>query len=298
MKKYLEIIKKHVNEMANPNGKEELKIYVVEKGLYAPDTNQSDIDLSKEIRVNCNLSINVSSKDIDDVVNVEEIIKNNFQSLCILADISDERCLQNATLILDHAGIERSSNSYSGYWSCIPARCEGIILEKEIVHPAKIELETTIQLEVMKHLAALNELHNMLEEQNILTISGNKEQSQTEIEQQINDMYTFENLCQEPISISNNGFKFCCEKMLDKSSMGIRKVTELYKQYVEQERQRIEQEKQRKAEIEENIRSLKYSYSGQGDESLNRYVNALVEEMKGRLEFTFPITIYGGKFRM
>ncbi|MCI8332315.1 MAG: hypothetical protein HFE78_05780 [Clostridiales bacterium] len=266
-------------------------VLILEEDNYFSDQYQNGIDLKKEARVNSDFTITLLADSIDKLIEMEEAISSKYSTPQKLSDLSDERCVSDAEVLIDtEKKIERctSKTRKNEYQSILHMKCNDIILPQEIVNPIKIELDKNIQLQVMKHLSLLNNLYSKFRYSADI---------QHDIEEQISSMYTFENLCHEKITLDDNGFSECYSIMIADES-DISNATAVHAQRKEEKRQREEKEKKqaetKKQREEERLKDVDKRFSKKGDKVLNRFTDAVVEDIASKLNFDFPITVYGG----
>lgn len=276
-------------------------IYIVEGESFVEE-DQTEIDLSEEIRVGFNYSITIIAKEIEDIIDLELHLQKVVEQHFPFSSVSDEWYMQRAYLSFDKdKPINRTNSGQGLFQSIVYVNCNSIVLEKNVVHPIKIELDKNVQLQVMKHLALLNEGYQKIIKQASNIVEDERVKA---IQKQITSMYNFENLCQEKMTVEDSGFKFCYETMI-KDQCDIKKAIELYKQkHKNEEKQRLEKEKaiekekeRLKKEVEkqlEHIRNLNTIYSGKGDESINCYIDPIVENIKRKLKDYSSVQVYGG----
>lgn len=138
-------------------------VLILEEDNYSPDQSQNGIDLKTEAKVNSNFTVTLLADSIDKLIEMEETISSKYSAPKKLSDLSTERCVSNAEILIDtEKKIERctSKTRKNEYQSIIHMKCIGITLEKDIVNPIKVELDKNIQIQVMKHLSLLNELYS------------------------------------------------------------------------------------------------------------------------------------------
>lgn len=287
-----------------------------EDNEYLACDNQNGIDLTTEIKVSSRFYVYVDSENIDDLIRLEETLKAKFSSPQGLV-ANGERCVSVSNLYFDTTReiVRITSNDGRLYESDVPMCVADIILPKEVVNPIKIELDYSVQLDLMKHLSLLDDYSQMLEskmedilksdqlrsyqskQEKISHLSFDsklKYQYYTrlynDVEQQVSDMYTFENLCQEKIMLSDHGFKVRYNTMLE-DNCDIKTATEKYKGKRAKELKR-EQRKQGE------IRKWESVFSTNGDEALNLYADAVVCDIANKLHVNYPVSIFGGSNSM
>lgn len=263
-----------------------------ESAAYSSTINQDGIDLKNEIRTNGDFYIKIFSKDIDDMIKVEETIKSHFATPQKFTVACDDECVKSASIIFNaDEKVDRENSKNGLFTSTLSMKYINVILPKDVENPIKVELDKNVQLRVMKHLYLLDhtlsdiekEMENIPQE----TDAYKKLESQhKDIEEQIASMYTFENLCAEKIITTDHGFVLCYAAMVE-NEWDLAKVTEVYKQ-------RHEQEKKAKEAEEARINDIKERYTKTGDKELNRYTDAVVEDIRNKLHTEFPVDIYGG----
>ena len=267
-------------------------ILFFESATYSSTLNQDEVDLKNEIRMNSDFFIQIFSNDIDDMIEVEETIKSHFaipQELTVVCD--DERVRAVSIVFNADEKIERE-NSISGIVnSTLSMKYIDMILPKKVENPIKVELDKNTQLCVMKHLCLLDSTLSDIEKELKKTPQDadayEKLNAQCkDIEEQLSSMYTFENLCAEKIVTADHGFTLCYAFMVQ-NKWDIALATEAYKQ---------KHEKERKADEEKEARAneIKQRFSKKGDKELNRYTDAVIEDIKSKLRINFPVDFYGG----
>lgn len=287
-----------------------------EDDIYIINTDQSQIDLKKEVRTGINYLIKVISNNVDEIISIEDTIKCKFSSKHSLSTVSDDKLLASATLCLDeNKEILRKSNEIDLFQITLQMECSGIILPEKIENPIKVQLDRKIQLQIMKHLALLDEMILYFEaeieklweingveglstiEEKILQLSSSVKaeyeillRQKTDLEEQIASMYVFKDLCQIEISTKDHGFLLCYAIML-KNNCNINQATEIYKNEKEKEKQKILEE-------EERIKNIRLMFSKKGDEEINVITDAVVKDIQEKIKTDFEITIYGGSTYM
>lgn len=267
-------------------------VLVYESAAYSTTTNQDGVDLKNEIRTNGDFYIKIFSKDIDDMIKVEETIKSHFETPQKLTVVCDNECVKSASIIFNSDEKIDRENSKNGFFtSTLSMKYIDVILPKEVENPIKVELDKNTQLRVMKHLYLLDNTLSDIEETMKNTpqetdVYKKLESQHKDIEEQISSMYTFENLCAEKIVTTDHGFVLCYAAML-KNEWDLAQATEAYKQ-------RHEQEKKAKEAEEARINDIKQRFTKTGDKALNRYTDAVVEDIRNKLKTEFPVDIYGG----
>ncbi len=288
-------------------------IIVFENNNFVPSIIQTDIDLNNEVRTSICFTINIFSYDVDELVDLE----NKFIHLLSKEkNVIDNDCIRSATLTYDSAfDINRNTftfdNGKQRYRSALKITYDGIILSKLDVSPIKMELDKTFQLQVMKQLCLLNEVYSLTTDEisKLLELDELKQFSSIEdklsnmsveiknqyqklleqknkLNEQINYMYTFENLCQTKITLDDNGFKECYGYMIN-DKLDITKATDKYKK-------RRENDEEKRRQKAERIEKLRKHFSKCGDEQLNRYTDAVVQDIKDTLSANFKLPVYGG----
>lgn len=275
------------------NGKAEYPaILVVEADMYSPTTNQDGIDLKNEIRTGSDFFIRIFSQDIDDMINVEEAIKSHFASPQKLSFTYNEDHVKTVTILFNaDEKINRKNMDNGIFYSTLSMKYTDMVLPKDVENPIKIELDKNTQLKVMKHLCLLDSTLSSIEKEMESALQGTDayeklENQHKDIEEQISSMYTFENLCAEKIVSADHGFVTCYVAMV-KNKWNITQATEAYEQKHEQEKKAKEAEKAR-------IDDINKRFTKKGDKILNRYTDAVVEDIRNRLQLDFPVNIYGG----
>lgn len=275
------------------NGKAEYPaILVIEAEMYSPITNQDGIDLKNEIRTGSDFYIRIFSQDIDDMINVEEAIKSHFASPQKLSFTCNEDCVKPATILFNaDEKINRKSMANGIFYSTLAMQYIDMVLPKDVENPIKVELDKNTQLKVMKHLCLLDNTLSSIEKEMESAPQGTDTYEKLgnqhkDIEEQISSMYTFENLCAEKIVSADHGFVTCYVTMV-KNKWDITQATEAYKQRHEQEKKAKEAEKVR-------INDINKRFTKKGDKILNRYTDAVVEDIKNKLQTEFSVDVYGG----
>lgn len=290
--------------------------YVVlkENNEYSLCDNQNGIDLKNEIRVHSDMLVDIVSLDVDEMIRLEDTTKSSFTTPQSLA-IGGERCVSGAKVFIDTARqIVRCNGAAPNgamYESDIPMKITDIILPKNVVNPIKVELDGNAQRGLMKHLSLLddyallleNKMSDILKAEYLHSYQSEQEKiphlsfdaklkyqylsrMHDDVAQQIIEMYTFENICQEKITLSDHGFKMCYAIMLE-DNCNIKAATQKYKERKEeaQKKEKIKQEQQRKKEK---------LFRATGDAAVNLYADAVVRDIKSKLNLSYPVAIYGG----
>lgn len=296
-------------------------IVLYDTQFYLFNENLKDIDLKNEIRANNKYFLAIVTNSIDDLIDIEDKLKGKCKTPQSLSDVSKGSFLSSAklSLVTEHE-IQRTSNSKKGlYQSMINIIVTDIILPKKVINSIKIELDNNIQHQVMKQLSLLDEVAIKIETQisdilrsespNELIMTEEKlsgdlksqyddlQQKHADIAAQISDMYTFDNLCLEKITIEDHGFKLCYEIMAEQSC-DIRRASEIYKEKKDKERaEKEEAEKQaeiRKQKREKWLSRLKMIFSTPGDKIMNHYTDAIVLDIRKNYADKLGIPVYGG----
>jgi hypothetical protein len=287
-------------------------IIVFENSNFKPSIVQNDIDLNNEVRTSIGFVINIFSYDVDELVELE----NKFINLLGKEkNVIDSDCIRSAKLSYSKNGIERNTYTFDNgkqrYRSLFSITYDDIIISKLVVNPIKMELDKNFQLQVMKQLCLLNEVYSLINneiskllemnnlkefssiEEKVSNMSAEiKNQYQKLLEQknslieQIKSMYSFENLCKTRIYLDDNGFKECYNYMI-KDKLDITNATGKYKK-------RREDDEEKKRKEAEQLKNLRKHFSKSGDKQLNRYTDAVVEDIKKNLSTDFDLPIYGG----
>lgn len=292
--------------------------------FYLLNENQKDIDLKNAARAKNEYVLSIISNSIDDLIDIEDKLQGKCNVPQSLSDVSNDAFLLSAklSLVTEHE-IQRESNSeYGLYQSMIHIIVTDIVLPKNVTNPIKIELDNNIQHQIMKQLSLLDEVAIQIEneisdilkseslsafkttEEKIINLSGalkshydDLQQKHADVAAQISDMYTFDNLCQEKITIEDHGFKYCYETMAEQNC-DIRRATEIYKEKKDKERaEKEEAEKQseiRKQKREKRLSRLKRIFSTPGDKIMNHYTDAIVLDIQKNYADKLGIPVYGG----
>lgn len=288
-------------------------IIVFENDYFEPSINQTGIDLSNEVRTSIDFTIYIFSYDVDELVSLE----NRFiDSLSIEKNIVDNDCIRSATLSYDK-DFEINRRTFtldSGkqrYRSTLKIKYNDIILSKINVNPIKVELDKNFQLQIMKQLSLLNDTCSLIDNEISKLLEINELKNFTTLEEKLNNMsaeihnqyqelieqksklieqidymYTFENLCQTKITPDDNGFKECYNYMIS-DKLNLVNATGKYKT------RRENDEEERRKEIE-RLEKLRKHFSKSGDKQLNRYTDAVVQDIKETLYANIQLPIYGG----
>ena len=265
-------------------------VLILDPSYYSATLNQDGMNLANEVRTDGLLFFRIFSDDVDALIRVEEAITSRFASPQKLSDVCEDERLKFAAVSFDaEKKIERNKLNNGVIQSTLIMKYEGVILPKEVVNPIKVELDTNTQLAVMKHLYLLDLTLFLIEEEMESAQPDMREAwkiRHSAVEQQISEMYTFEKLCAEKISASDHGFVYCYSDMI-KNKHDIAQATAAYRQKHEQEK-KAEEAKKAKAE------EINQKYSKSGDKSLNRYTDAVVEDIRNKLHLSYPVGTYGG----
>lgn len=278
-------------------------IYVPEFETVSAHFDQNGMDLRNEVRCDFGFRVALLSKSVDELVDLESVLTAKFADAQKLSEVSDDRSMQFASLGIDgNVKILRANdNKFNFYRSIVFFKCIDVILPKAIENPIKIELDREVQLQVMRHLSVLDELHSaILKEISAIDTADSSSDAndryerllkqKADLEEQVASMYNFKNLCAAEISLDDSGFIACCKIMKD-NKYDLAKATEAYKQ--QRKKKRAEDEAKRRQE-EERERLLRKYFGKAGDEVLNRYTDAIVADIKNRLGENLKISVYGG----
>ena len=297
-------------------------LLVFEVPYYELCNNQDGVDFKNEIRVNRQFSLEIVSKTIDDLIEIEEKL---FQGLSTPTTMSTETCdntNQQPIISLENKDkIERNHREREDiYISFIEIKVSNLLLKKEIIHPVKIELDKSLQSRIMQHLCVLNEALVQLQD-NINNLSGQIEANQgnnvetdnsddslssrhnklleeySDLQNQINEMYTFDNLCHEKLLAEDKDFMFCYLEMME-NEVSLVDATETLKKKKEKERKeeenRIKEEEENKRNRESLAERNRRIIQSKGDIVLNHYTDAIVKEIKSTFADQLSIPVYGG----
>lgn len=281
--------------------------YVEEAGSLNSQVDQTGADLKNEIRFNIEINLSVFSVNADDIVSSEEFFTNNFSSA--LNVNGSEKCLRRAEIMLSEKekishtskkGMNYNYNDTDVYVSIIPLSLQGVILEKEIVNPTKVELDRNVQIDLILHLSLLQSLWKKIAEetgvpqepypvegisaqQESADVSDSYDQRLKDIEAQADAMYNFQNLCKAHMTVKNNSFSRCYELMVTKN-ISITEASEIY-------------HKEMVARVEKAYKN-KQAYFQKGDPQINSILDLIIEDMKNRFGNKFSASIYGGSTYM
>ncbi len=290
--------------------------YVVlkENNEYSLCDNQNGMDLKNEIRVHSDMLVDIVSLDVDEMIRLEDTTKSSFTTPQSLA-IGGERCVSGAKVFIDTARqIVRCNGAAPNgamYESDIPMKITDIILPKNVVNPIKVELDGNAQRGLMKHLSLLddyallleNKMNDILNTEQLKAYSTKDEkiahlsfdsklkykyysQMYSNVEQQVTDMYTFENLCKEKILLSDHGFKMCYNIMLEDNC----DIKAASAKYAEKRKKAIRAEQRtQRAKLEREK-----MFSTAGDAAINLYADAVVSDIESKLQLNYSISVYGG----
>lgn len=282
--------------------------------IYSPNQwsrilEQKDVDLTEEIKLKILMNIEIITNDIDDIIEIEEKVKNTFKTKQKISEYCDERCVNDATITLNSdKEISHSNFGNGGYKSIIHFLINDIILSKEIINPTKIELDKNAQNQIMMHLCLINmtwdiiliEMENILDSDELKEYGSKNEkiehmsqgtrekynnyvQQQKDLEVQTKAMFNFQNLCCIEMSLKKYSFRDCM-LLMQKENLDISQACEKMKKDEEQK----EREKQHAEEV----------YTKKGDEVLNEFTDLVVEDFKKKITSDYPISIYGGSTYM
>lgn len=291
---------------------------------YSLNEDWGNSDFRNEICVNNDYSLTILSKDIDDIISIEDRLKQSLTDPKLLYDSVDNSCCSPAkiSLITEQETKRDKSEEYELYQSIVNIRIMRVSLHKDIVNPIKIELDSNISNQIMKHLCVLDEaaleLENQMSEilssdslsnyqtveEKMINMSADLQAQYNELRQkyedvtaQISEMYTFDNLCKEKISIKDHGFKFCYQTMTEEKC-DLSKATEIYKEKIDKEKaEKEEAEKQaaiKRKEKEQWVSKLNRIFNSPGDKILNHYTDAIVLNIKEKVADKIGVPVYGG----
>lgn len=291
---------------------------------YSLNEDWGNSDFRNEICVNNDYSLTILSKDIDDIISIEDRLKQSLTDPKLLYDSVDNSCCSPAkiSLITEQETKRDKSEEYELYQSIVNIRIMRVSLHKDIVNPIKIELDSNISNQIMKHLCVLDEAALELENQmseilssdslsNFKTIEEKMTNMSTDLKAQysdmhhkyenviaqISDMYNFENLCKEKLGIEDHGFKFCYQTMTEEKC-DLSKATEIYKEKRDKEKaEKEEAEKQaaiKRKEKEQWVSKLNRIFNSPGDKILNHYTDAIVLNIKEKVADKIGVPVYGG----
>lgn len=276
---------------------------------YVRILDQSNIDLKNEIKINVNINIEVITNDIEDIINIENAFKSSFTTPQSFLSCDGERCVNDATIELnDEKTISHMNIGENQYKSVIHFKIYNIILEKEIINPIKIELDTNIQKSIIHHLCLIEmtwdkillEMENLINSDDLKVYKSDEEKIEnmnseakerydyyskqlTELEEQATSMYNFQNLCTINMSMKNYDFWNCYKLMVEKN-INITQACDVLKKDLAN--------KSKKEKYAEEV------YTNKGDEVLNKYTDMIVEDFKKNIKADYPISIYGGSTYM
>ncbi len=133
---------------------------------YLCHLNQNNIDLENGANAETGICIQICSKNIDDIICLEELFTNQLSSGYDLKNCSDIPEVENAHLSPCIEGsISRERKENNTFSTCMLFMCSDFFLPKEIENPIRFELDYKTQKKVLKHLSFLESLYHVLLEE-------------------------------------------------------------------------------------------------------------------------------------
>ena len=299
-------------------------ILLSDEPYYSLNEDWENSDLRNEICVDNDYEITILSKDIDDIISIEDMLKQSLTDPKLLYNGVENSCSSPAkiSLITERETERAKSDAYEIYESTVYVRMTHALLRKDIVNPIKIELDSNVANRIMKHLCVLDEAASNVENQMSEILSsdslGNFQTAECKItnmpadlkEQydnlrhiyenvtaQISEMYTFENLCKDKLGVEDHSFRFCY-RIMTEEKCDLIKAIEICKQKREKEKAEKEKaEKQaenKRKEKAEWISKLNRVFNTPGDRILNHYTDAIVSNVKEKAADKIGVPVYGG----
>ena len=222
--------------------------------------DQVGMDLRNECRGEVRFNLIIETENVDDMIRLEESVSKPLNNSVISYLRADGAALEATISSIPDQASERKAVDVEGktekhYQSTHHFQCTGMVFPKIIEHPVQIELERQKQLNALLRLSLIEGVYTDLKQQinKLFSLDAKENFADTEerfvallqddnlreqyiqirrslndLRQQCADMYVFENLCKEKITMEDEGFRFCYMQMITQS-VDLITATEKYK---------------------------------------------------------------------
>ncbi len=248
-----------------------------------------EYNYSEAIPANLRPSFTLIATDISHIIEMEKLILDNFSSEQRLTfehpNKPGEKILFN--IAIDNSSeVERTNQNLNlpNYGNCtlyqsiIRLRCHNCAMFLPEFHSVQIQLDKNVQLQLVSRGRALEEL------------SKTAETAQGKITEQIQSAKTEISKLLGLNTMVDYGFTELYQKMNALQS-DLSTANEACIKDVEDKKAQMVQEQAR-------IDAVNKEYSKKGDEVLNRYTDAIVEDIRSRVAEKLNIPVYGGSTYM
>ncbi len=253
------------------------------------EIHSNTYDYSEVLPAKLHVSFTLIALDVSDIIEMEKLILNSFSDVQHLTAKHPKKSgekLHFDICVDNSADIKRQNQNIklpnlgncTLYQSIIRLKCESCAIFLPELHPAQIELDRQIQIQLVKRGKALEELlkkQEVLQENNreriSLTCSG------------IIKLLGLE-------SLNGYGFNELYEKML-KTKGSISDANQACIKDAANKKVQLEQE-------QAAIEAANKQYGKSGDKVLNVYTDAVVKDIRSKVADKLNIPVYGGSTYM
>ncbi len=281
--------------------------------------DQSNIDLTKEIRANTDMKFYFFTSDEDELTRFEEFFRDFYCRQQSLSDFSDDGSVKYTTVSLKQGVEPEHHNKKEFYQFEATLYIKDFIQEGEVFNPIQIEWNMPTQKKVMSHLSMVNEAwRNIFSDKKKITDSDESKdqydlysQQLSALQKQVADVYNFKNLTKVELSLGNDGFLKCYELMCTQD-LTITEASEIL------QKQMIQEQEREKEKAKENARKAKEakereiaarnaafnnkkqnstgtagkSSSEKSKDLIDKYTDSIVNDFKKKVNY--PVSVYGG----
>lgn len=231
---------------------------------------QERMDLKNECRGGMFFNLIIEAEKIDDIIGLEESISKPLDNSVLYYPRVNGKALEATISLVPDQPSERKVVNAEGttekhYQSTYYFQCLGMVFPKIIEHPVQIELDRRKQLNALLRLSFIEYVYNNIKQQmhKLFYVEEHEEFISAEekfvemlrddalreqymrLHKQLEDlkcqcaeMYNFENLCKEKITMEDEGFRFCYLQMVT-GALDLPAATAKYKEKKKAETDRM-----------------------------------------------------------
>lgn len=253
--------------------------------LFEPNGQKTecDFDYLNTIPVELYFQICILTTDISELAALEDFIQSfygNKRMLTIENPDNQAQKLPFEISVCQTRQIKRSQSDFGNdhvYISYVYLTSGICVSFTEKYSPAQLELDNNVENEIIERLAALEDIKDLLLKQDAVA----NDKKITMLDKAWADLDSLVD-CVKGITTYRKLYSIMRDKHCDAAEA----LTIAQKQQA--------QEQKRAQEEVERIRDIEKKFSKKGDKVLNRYTDAVVEDIRGKLADGLQLPIYGG----
>lgn len=271
----------------------------------ASDDNESNtnrFDFTNSMPVEIDMTMTILTTDISQMIEIENFVLDQYKSpvqLLVKCPNMKNQMIPIRISVNESATIDRKSGSTDKYPTIYQSMIE-FKNDKECVsfvqsyHPAKLEFDKEVHADILKRLVALSQWEAIFNKEMLQGNSNAKNKlctiksAQKELCEWIHIPSRYENAedIEKLYKILSDS---CCDIKTAIGKLDKEKETE---KRVETERlEKIAKEAEKE---KERIQRINKQFSKTGDKVINRFTDAVIAEIKSKLENELDIPIFGG----